>query len=122
MKKSFAGVAIFLLSLLFASCSSSPKKDEPKENELKSHESKEVTKKESIPESQSKDKVTSCKLKHDERKIEIVKNKNSGCNVLYTKFGKTKPIANSIKKDGFYCTSIFDKVKRNLVEAGFVCK
>lgn len=60
-----------------------------------------------------------CSLPKDERLIEVKKS-GSGCEVMYTKFGKT----NSVAQSAFgvaHCEKVQNRMKDKLSSAGFSC-
>lgn len=61
-----------------------------------------------------------CSMTGDERKLAIKSTPVGGCEVLYTKDGKTNSIA-SAQHETKKCQDTFDKVKGNLEKAGFKC-
>lgn len=71
-------------------------------------------------ETTSKDRII-CKLDSDERLIEIVKTASGGCEVKYTKQGKTSSAASSAKGSS-HCKHVSDKIKSNLTKTGYSCE
>lgn len=114
---------LLLCTLFFSlvSCSSTPDEVTSKSG-ASTKQSENVDNKKTVEnQNVGKDNLVKCNLKNDKRKIQI-KNNDKGCKVLYTKFGKEKSIASSVKKNNFYCNSILKRVKDNLVTAGFKCE
>ncbi len=60
-----------------------------------------------------------CTAGEDTRKIQVTTN-NSGCQVVYTKFGAESEVANAAN-DMSYCESVSNKIQGNLSAAGFAC-
>lgn len=113
---------LFILFFNLVSCSSTSKKEIAEKSSSPTHSSNENSTESIKKENKDKANVVKCNLKNDERKIQIKNNTNNGCEVLYTKFGKEKAIASSVKKNNFYCKSILKRVRDNLVKAGFRCE
>lgn len=61
-----------------------------------------------------------CKSGKDERNIQVRKPEAGGCEVVYTKFGEESVVADA-KYDMNFCKEKAEKVKSNLVAAGFEC-
>lgn len=98
------------LSLLLAfsvGCSSGSKKAEKNkvEKEAKKQVKKDV-------------RTTECKSNSDIRTISVQDAEGGGFEVIYTKFGNSKSIANGGRT---HCEKIRDRIKANLENAGFTC-
>ena len=61
-----------------------------------------------------------CTFNGDNRVLAITTNEQGGCELNYTKNGETKSLANSAA-NASYCEEVQNRVKGNLVTAGFTC-
>lgn len=113
-------IALAALTLGLAACSSAGKKAEEKKTETKKEmsEKKAEAKAEAKAETSSQGKVM-CEMKGDKRYIEVV-GKESGCELLYTKFDKEEVVATSAAGTA-HCEKISERIQGNLKEAGFTC-
>ncbi len=64
--------------------------------------------------------VVNCTSGDDKRSIEL-RSKDAGCEVLYTKTGESKSVANETSGSD-YCKKTVEKIQANLTTAGFSCK
>ena len=62
-----------------------------------------------------------CKAPGDDRSITRAVNEGGGCEVVYTKGGESKTVANEAN-DLTYCDQVVEKIRNNLVGAGFKCE
>ena len=65
-------------------------------------------------------KTLTCKLRDHERSLSIQPGDETGCKVIYKKWGNEKQVANA-RFNLNVCKEVYDKIKGNLEEAGFVC-
>lgn len=61
-----------------------------------------------------------CRLNEDERTAKI-QPKGPGCEVEYSKFGKSSVIASSAEGQK-HCEDALEKIRKNLITAGFACQ
>jgi hypothetical protein len=61
-----------------------------------------------------------CTHNSDERMIEI-KDKDGGCETVYTKMGEANSIASS-SHGNEHCQQVSEKIQKNLTSAGFTCQ
>ncbi len=64
-------------------------------------------------------KMVECKKKGDDRKLEIVE-KNGGCELQYTKMGKTETPATQMSGTA-KCDEVLDRIHKKLTAAGYEC-
>lgn len=121
MIRSIALLVFYSILLSLVSCSGTATKETPSKEEKLPSKTLEKDEGKKSEESTSVEGLV-CNLKNDMRKVVIEKGQGKGCEVFYTKFGKKRSIASSLKKSDFYCKSILNKVRANLEEAGFNCK
>lgn len=62
-----------------------------------------------------------CSLKGEERKIAMKSTPSGGCEVLYSKAGRTNSIAHA-DYDVTYCEKTLEKTRANLEKAGYACE
>ena len=117
MKRLVFAVASIALGLGSVSCSSSAKKAGAPEPQATA----------SAPAASAKTAKAaeasvgfSCANGTDQRKAEI-KKQGSGCEVEYTKEGKTKAIASSASGTQ-HCQDVVAKIQKNLLAAGYKCQ
>ena len=122
-----------LLLLGLISCAQTKKKaDAPAEKmqKVESNDKKVITMKGNFPvqkkvtkpaASQIPESTITCTAGTVERVLEIRAVNESGCEVLYTKNGETKSIANA-SVDLSYCETIQTRVSKKLEDAGFSCQ
>lgn len=65
--------------------------------------------------------LITCAQDTDTRVLEIKKNSNSGCELIYTKFGTSKAVASSSNSDK-HCREVREKISANLNRSGFKCE
>ncbi|MCB0410968.1 MAG: hypothetical protein KDD22_00475 [Bdellovibrionales bacterium] len=106
------------LSLGLGACSHSKKKDEVKAPEAQTETVKKENNKAEKTSEAGLGSVT-CETASDKRQIEVVKS-GEGCELKYTKFGNEEVIATSASGTS-HCEKIADRIKNNLIEAGFKC-
>ena len=64
---------------------------------------------------------STCVSNKDTRIMEIKKTKLGGCELFYTKFGKTQSVATA-NIGTEYCEEVKKRIQSNLEKAGFSCK
>lgn len=109
---------LLLLPLFLVACGSSGKKAEKEmKDTAKAEMQKAETKKESVMAAAGD---ISCNLGSDTRTLQVVKN-DSGCVLQYTKSGAISEVASGGVGSN-HCDNVANKIKGNLVSAGFTCK
>ncbi|PIR21797.1 MAG: hypothetical protein COV44_11270 [Deltaproteobacteria bacterium CG11_big_fil_rev_8_21_14_0_20_45_16] len=88
----------------------------------KHHRSKtsKVKKSASVPAESASAGAMMCVNGADKRSIEN-RRSGAGCEVAYTKAGETRVVADA-KADLSYCDKMAEKIKSNLIAAGFSCQ
>jgi hypothetical protein len=116
MKKFLAAVSLCAL----AACSSAPKKDAAPAAPANPPATAQTATKAKTEESKPAAGSLSCKHGTDQRQAKIDK-KGDGCEVEYTKFGKSKVVASSAK-GVHHCEDALAHLKKNLTASGFACQ
>jgi len=114
------GKYLFVIAALLFSmaCAQKAKKTEEEKTAAPAAASTEAQTKSADSESAGK---ATCKIKGDERVIEVTKTSDNGCEVTYTKFGESKSVANA-QNDMAFCQEKMSQIKGNLESAGFSCE
>jgi hypothetical protein len=124
MLKRLAQIGIAsIVTLSIVSCAS-PKKSETAADGAKvsgaPQKDTKNSKKQMAASSTASSAEVKCTLNGDNRVLAITKNETGGCELNYTKNGETKSLANSAA-NASYCEEVQNRVKGNLVTAGFSC-
>lgn len=120
MIKSLAVCSLVSLTLVMGACSHSKKKDQTtaKEAQTQATNAAEEAKKTAIQ--AATEGAINCVNKEDKRTIDLRK-KDKGCELAYNKFGKEEIIATSAAGTA-HCEKIADRIKTNLIDAGYKCE
>lgn len=109
-------LVLALSMALIASCASKPQSSAPPEQTTAPVNS---NKKEATQPVDRND--FSCTKDRDHRTLYIVKTIPNGCKIWYSNFSKSKPVA-SAHMGTEYCIKVYEKIQKNLTQAGFVCE
>tara|TARA_Y100000817_G_scaffold302724_1_gene283947 strand:- start:981 stop:1319 length:339 start_codon:yes stop_codon:yes gene_type:complete len=109
-------LAIAIIALLVVACSPASKKESSEDTTAPAKAAENVKK---APQSNTNGGTT-CTVDSDTRTIEV-KSINSGCEVSYTKQGKTSAVASSTNGTS-HCENVKTRMVNNLTSAGFTCK
>jgi len=119
-------IGLIVFCCILSACSTSKtKKVEPTESLQESTPKILQKKTEAPPSTQAPEeksiKSIICKSGSDERKISISQPKAGGCEVHYTKFGKSSSVATALSDPG-HCMKVLENIKGKLEKADFECK
>ncbi|MCB0355794.1 MAG: hypothetical protein KDD40_02245 [Bdellovibrionales bacterium] len=109
-----------IILLSFVACSSKNKKMDQSEMATKSENLVDSKSTGSEKAQQALNNVE-CKIKKDIRFLKVVAKEPKGCELIYTKFGKEKTVAESAFGNE-HCEKIMQKMQGNLESAGFKCQ
>ena len=115
----------FFLFLALASCTIPDKKEATgiEVNESKPLSPTEGASKDQIvsPKADPMSNQSTCVSDKDTRIMEVKKTKLGGCELFYTKFGKTQSVATA-NLGTEYCEEVKERIQSNLEKAGFSCQ
>lgn len=110
------------LGFVFGTCGRVIADEKKEEKKTESTEKTEKTEeKTETTEQKASGNVLTCKMGKEVRTLEKKEREGGGCEVIYTKGGEGKSIANA-KNELTYCDQMIDKMKEKLVDGGFTCE
>ncbi len=130
--RAFVFSLLLTFTVLFAGCASNPQgnqKSQPVSNSVgvtpevkpESAQKEEAEKKAADEKSGESKAKYECKKDSDQRVLRAVSLNDGGCEVQYTKAGKTTSVASS-SHGMSRCIKVATKMKSNLVKSGFSCQ
>lgn len=116
----FVGIVFSVMMALGGCAKASKKSSTPPAGAAATATSEEGAKKEAAKGTGSQGDLITCRLGADQRKIEV-RPQGGGCELAYTKMGEESVIATS-QAGKAHCQTVQERVKNNLINAGFTCK